>query len=327
MKSVVKTLRDHFDYVVFDSPPAAPVTDPAVLGALVDGTVIVLQMGSTDRHAVLRTKEVLENVRAKLIGVILNNTTSAHTGYARYRYYQYYPYPSQESVWRRRLGYKTGLFLIGAVSAVAVTLGWFYWAMRSTPVSDSDREDIVVMEPGPPAEQAPGTSEESPSGERGESEGPLEEQEEPTFALSEEVPAEDEEPVIDESPSRPEVVPTPSPEQQIADIRVLFEKGKANVKSEYYDELKAVATALKKGPEIKVEIRGYTDDSEAGDEKLVLSQNRAAAVAARLTKAHGVELRRLSFMGYGPANPVGDNSTPEGRALNRRVEFTIQNEQ
>jgi outer membrane protein OmpA-like peptidoglycan-associated protein len=199
--------------------------------------------------------------------------------------------------------------------------------MRSTPVSDSEREDIAVMEPGPPAEQASKTSEEISSGERAESEGPLEEEKEPVFTLSEEAPAEDEEPVIDESPPGPEVVPAPGPEQPIADIRVLFEKGNANVKPEYYDELEAVATALKKDPEIKVEIGGYTDDSEAGDEKLVLSQNRAAAVAARLTKAYGVELKRLSFIGYGPANPVGDNSTPEGRALNRRVEFRIQDEQ
>ncbi|EQD77955.1 OmpA/MotB domain-containing protein [mine drainage metagenome] len=63
---------------------------------------------------------------------------------------------------------------------------------------------------------------------------------------------------------------------------------------------------------------GYTDDTGSAAANLVLSRQRAQAVAQTLV-AHGVRASRIHVEGRGEADPIASNATPEGRARNRRV--------
>ena len=69
-------------------------------------------------------------------------------------------------------------------------------------------------------------------------------------------------------------------------------------------------------------ITGHTDDVGPYDANIRLSLNRAEAVAA-LVVEHGIDPGRLTVDGSGEAEPLETNETPEGRAINRRVEFSI----
>ena len=75
-------------------------------------------------------------------------------------------------------------------------------------------------------------------------------------------------------------------------------------------------------PAIKVDIEGHTDDVGNDRANMKLSQARANSVRAYLVKK-GVEPMRMRAVGYGEDRPIDDNSTPEGQAINRRVEFVI----
>lgn len=79
---------------------------------------------------------------------------------------------------------------------------------------------------------------------------------------------------------------------------------------------------LKKRPEIKVEIEGYTDYVGTGAYNQKLSLDRAWTVKDYLV-SKGIDKNRLTTVGYGMNNPLEDNSTPEGRAMNRRIVFRI----
>jgi outer membrane protein OmpA-like peptidoglycan-associated protein/opacity protein-like surface antigen len=85
-------------------------------------------------------------------------------------------------------------------------------------------------------------------------------------------------------------------------------------------DLDDLATTLEAYPDLKIDINGYTDalGSESGNQKL--SQKRADAVKAYLI-SKGISQTRLFAQGYGEQNPVADNSTPDGRQKNRRIEI------
>jgi outer membrane protein OmpA-like peptidoglycan-associated protein len=103
---------------------------------------------------------------------------------------------------------------------------------------------------------------------------------------------------------------------------ILFETGKATLKKVSFPELIKVATFLKENPSIKIEISGHTDNVGSADGNLRLSQGRAVSVANYIILS-GVEKNRISAKGYGLTKPVASNTTTKGKALNRRVEFTI----
>jgi len=94
MDDLIQELKQNFDVILFDSPPTLPVTDSAILGTKTDGIIIVYQAGRTSRHALLRAKNQLENVKAKIWGLIINNLKAKLiedvTPYQKYRYYGYY---------------------------------------------------------------------------------------------------------------------------------------------------------------------------------------------------------------------------------------------
>lgn len=71
--SMIGEIAENYDFVIFDVPPVLPVTDAIVLGNKVDGIFIVYEVGRISRHALKRTKIMLENVGSKVTGIVLNN--------------------------------------------------------------------------------------------------------------------------------------------------------------------------------------------------------------------------------------------------------------
>jgi outer membrane protein OmpA-like peptidoglycan-associated protein len=101
---------------------------------------------------------------------------------------------------------------------------------------------------------------------------------------------------------------------------IVFQTGKAAIEPQSEETLMHAFTTLKENPEVTVEIRGYTDNVGVAAANKKLSLRRAEAVRAWLTQK-GIDAQRIGAKGFGPANPIGDNATPEGRAKNRRIEF------
>jgi OmpA-OmpF porin, OOP family len=102
---------------------------------------------------------------------------------------------------------------------------------------------------------------------------------------------------------------------------ILFETGKSDLKPESTPTLKAIAAALKGHPDLKVEIQGHTDNVGSTASNMTLSQARADAVKAALQADYAIDAGQLTAKGYGDTKPMGKNTTPEGRANNRRVEI------
>ncbi|SFE59991.1 capsular exopolysaccharide family [Thermoanaerobacter thermohydrosulfuricus] len=88
MKKLLSNIQKDYDYVFIDSPPVVTVTDAVVLAPVVDGVILVIQAGKTEIEAVSRAKEILESVKANILGVVLNRVKESHRGY--YYYYYYY---------------------------------------------------------------------------------------------------------------------------------------------------------------------------------------------------------------------------------------------
>ncbi len=99
-----------------------------------------------------------------------------------------------------------------------------------------------------------------------------------------------------------------------------FDIDKATIKPESMGTLNMIVGVLKDNPEIKFEIDGHTDNSGGAPHNMTLSQQRAASVKAQLT-AMGIDAARLTTKGFGSTKPISDNTTSEGKANNRRVEF------
>ena len=102
---------------------------------------------------------------------------------------------------------------------------------------------------------------------------------------------------------------------------ILFDVNSDKIKPESAGALKDIANVLKENADVKVKIVGHTDSD--GDDKanLTLSEKRAAAVKASLVKDFGVSGDNLTTEGKGESQPVDKNTTAEGKANNRRVEF------
>ncbi|MGE5479885.1 MAG: OmpA family protein [Chloroflexota bacterium] len=103
---------------------------------------------------------------------------------------------------------------------------------------------------------------------------------------------------------------------------IFFEFAKYQLLEESFVELKRLRDLLDENPGMTIQITGHTDDVGPADGNQKLSLMRAQAVADYLVKL-GVNRMRLKVAGMGESKPVGNNSTEEGRARNRRVEFTI----
>ncbi|MCC5944822.1 MAG: OmpA family protein [Bernardetiaceae bacterium] len=89
-----------------------------------------------------------------------------------------------------------------------------------------------------------------------------------------------------------------------------------------FPELRRLVDLLKSYPELSVRIEGHTDDKGNAAYNLKLSQNRAEAVRNHLILM-GIAAERIEAQGFGKSQPISDNQTEAGRALNRRVEFSL----
>src|SRR5258706_5794056 len=98
---------------------------------------------------------------------------------------------------------------------------------------------------------------------------------------------------------------------------VHFDFDKASLRPDSYDQLKELLEWLQRHEEIKIEIAGHTDNIGSDAHNLKLSQDRANTIRNYLT-GKGIKAIRLTAKGYGATEPVADNSTEEGRQLNRR---------
>ena len=105
---------------------------------------------------------------------------------------------------------------------------------------------------------------------------------------------------------------------------VVFRFGSAEISRESGRTLdKIMAVTATCADTLVFELGGHTDNTGRRDANLVLSQARAQAVANYMRDA-GFDVARLVVTGYGPDQPESDNATPEGRAANRRIEFSVQ---
>lgn len=138
-------------------------------------------------------------------------------------------------------------------------------------------------------------------------------------------PAKPEEPVVEE-PTEPAPVPEEKPAVEpeiIALQRVHFDFDKSFIKPEYVPVLNCAVSVLEDNPDVEVLIQGHTCNIGTDEYNQGLSERRAQSVKNYLVK-HGIAPERLETIGYGESRPRHDNSTPEGRAKNRRVELNVK---
>ncbi|MFU0784190.1 MAG: Fe-S cluster carrier ATPase, Mrp/ApbC/NBP35 family [Thermoanaerobacterium thermosaccharolyticum] len=87
MKGFLDKLKENYDYVLLDAPPVLLVTDPTVLAPVVDGVILVIQANKTEIEATKRAKEILTNLKANILGAVLNKVKEQRSGYYYYYYY------------------------------------------------------------------------------------------------------------------------------------------------------------------------------------------------------------------------------------------------
>jgi len=108
--------------------------------------------------------------------------------------------------------------------------------------------------------------------------------------------------------------------------RVMFDSGEAILKPDGETVLLKIAALLAAHPTLKIHVIGHTDNVPIRSRfasNWELSTARALAAVHFLTEKAGVDPRRVGAVGYGEYRPIADNSTPEGRAKNRRIAITI----
>lgn len=104
---------------------------------------------------------------------------------------------------------------------------------------------------------------------------------------------------------------------------VTFDVNQSAVKSNFYPVLNSVALVLDEFDKTLIDVNGHTDSTGSVEYNMGLSNRRAVSVTDYLA-AQGVEDERLFTQGFGPHYPVADNTTTEGRSLNRRVELILK---
>ena len=114
----------------------------------------------------------------------------------------------------------------------------------------------------------------------------------------------------------------PSSETWFTFDRLEFETDSARLTGSASDQLSNIADILRAYPEVTVKIGGYTDNTADAAHNLQLSQERATAAMQQIV-AMGIESSRVTAEGYGEQHPVADNTSPEGRQRNRRVDIRV----
>lgn len=88
MKRFIEGVRQRFDFVIFDTPPLMAASDAVILSTLVDGVLVLVRSGMTNRNHVAQKLELFNNLQTNVLGVLLNcaGVEVAHDGYSYYRY-------------------------------------------------------------------------------------------------------------------------------------------------------------------------------------------------------------------------------------------------
>ena len=89
MEKLLEEMRNHYDYIILDSPPINMVTDAVILANKTDGVLFVVRAGHAERGNIQHALEQLEYAHAKVLGFVLNGTTSEGGRYGRYGRYGY----------------------------------------------------------------------------------------------------------------------------------------------------------------------------------------------------------------------------------------------
>lgn len=113
-------------------------------------------------------------------------------------------------------------------------------------------------------------------------------------------------------------------EGKISTNGILFDSGSANIKPESMGIIRQIYQVMQQESSMNLKIVGHTDADGGDQANLSLSKSRADAVKNALVNVYNVDGSRLSTEGKGELEPVADNTTPEGKAQNRRVEFIKQ---
>ncbi len=108
LDTMLEELKTHYDCILFDSPPIIAVTDALILTKKLDLTFIVVRAGFTEKGIVKRTKELMENIDAKIDGIIVNSIYAqsyySKRSYYYYHYYYYYYYYGDEVPTKQKKG-------------------------------------------------------------------------------------------------------------------------------------------------------------------------------------------------------------------------------
>jgi outer membrane protein OmpA-like peptidoglycan-associated protein len=103
---------------------------------------------------------------------------------------------------------------------------------------------------------------------------------------------------------------------------LLFAPNQYALATEFVPELERVVRLMHVRPKMRIMVEGHADASGPHDKNVILAHERAIAVKQYLMQS-GIAGDRLESIGYGDSRPIADNSTEEGRRLNRRTEFVI----
>lgn len=118
------------------------------------------------------------------------------------------------------------------------------------------------------------------------------------------------------------MIPITTPDVGIVLKNVFFDTDKYDLKQKSFVELDKLVEFLNKNPQLKIELRGHTDNEGDDLHNMTLSDNRANAVMKYLI-SKGIAKERLRAKGFGETKPIATNDTKEGRAENRRTEYVI----
>ena len=101
---------------------------------------------------------------------------------------------------------------------------------------------------------------------------------------------------------------------------ITFDVGKSTIKPESMGEINRIVQLMTENPDLKFSVEGHTDSTGNPASNQTLSEQRSQAIVAKLVEL-GIAQDRLTAVGKGQNSPIADNSTDEGKAKNRRVEF------
>ena len=128
--------------------------------------------------------------------------------------------------------------------------------------------------------------------------------------------------VADAKQSTPQIIPDKIEEIGKPSVMegIIFDSDKAEIKAESEKILLGTLNKLKNFPNLKIVVRGYTDNTGSTNYNKELSQKRADAVRLWLVKK-GIDAMRIEAVGFGELNPIADNNSEEGKKINRRIEI------